>query len=151
MHDTCDVVAAVGIVVWHQFGDLPVLGVAAGDYDLDDDLIGLRLWDCDVLDGGLEAFGDNSFLHVWHFEMYISIVLIPCLKEFSSAGQDVALLRSRRYIRHRVELHMFVGQTSRNVLLGNDECGVDTRVDCRWQSRNVDSNPLLALPRPAES
>jgi hypothetical protein len=79
--DACNVVAAVGVVVGHQFGDLPVLRVAAGYYDLDDDLAGLRLWNRDILDGSLETFSDDGFLHVWHFELCISVVLISCLKK----------------------------------------------------------------------
>lgn len=53
VHDSCNVVAAVGVVVGHEFRDLPVFRVASADNDFDDDLGGGGRGDGRVDDGDI--------------------------------------------------------------------------------------------------
>lgn len=43
--------------------NLPVLRISSAHYDFDNDLLGTRLWNLDILDHNHRAFRNLSFLH----------------------------------------------------------------------------------------
>lgn len=62
MHNACDVIAFVDVAI-EPLGHLPVLGVAAGDDDLDDDLVVVGDWDGRLDFLRLGAGMDDYFEH----------------------------------------------------------------------------------------
>lgn len=129
MDDPGDIVATIAIVVGKEFGDFPVLGVAAGDYDLNDDLVGFRLWDLHILYSEIEAFANQCFFHDRRLDTRCSDVNCPALAIVVVAvGLDTNLLIAIQalytyYSTPYVESHIW---PSNAALLGNDHSGVSS-------------------------